>query len=60
MMSSEGIRLTDLHSRHAALEAELADELKRPAPDAVKVAKIKREKLRIKEAIAGLRPIAAA
>jgi len=56
----ESFRLSDLQSRHAALEGELADELNRPAPDAVKVAKIKREKLRIKEAIAGLRPMAAA
>jgi hypothetical protein len=59
-MTFETIHLGDLHSRHAMLEAELADELKRPAPDAVKVAKIKREKLRIKETIAGLRPMAAA
>ncbi len=59
-MRPDSFRLNDLQSRHAALEGELADELKRPAPDAVKVAKIKREKLRIKEAIAGLRPMAAA
>ena len=59
-MRPESFRLSDLQSRHALLEGELADELNRPAPDAVKVAKIKREKLRIKEAVAGLRPMAAA
>ena len=59
-MMHEGIRLGDLQSRHAALEAELAEELQHPAPDAAKVARIKREKLLIKETIAGLRPTAVA
>jgi hypothetical protein len=38
--------------RHAAFEADIAEELKRPAPDADRIRDLKREKLRLKDAIA--------
>lgn len=40
-----------LEAKHAGLEAQLIDELRRPAPDTTLVASIKKQKLKIKEAI---------
>jgi hypothetical protein len=42
-------RLRALEDRHAALEARIADEDNRPRPDADQLARLKREKLRLKE-----------
>lgn len=42
-------RLRALEERHAALEARIADEDNRPRPDADQLARLKREKLRLKE-----------
>jgi hypothetical protein len=44
-----GQRLQTLHDRHAALEARIADEGARPRPNDVELARLKREKLRLKE-----------
>ncbi|MEW4448761.1 DUF465 domain-containing protein [Qipengyuania sp. JC766] len=41
-----------LQSKHASLEAAIADELNRPAPDETTISTLKRQKLRIKEEIA--------
>jgi hypothetical protein len=41
-----------LQAKHAGLEAQLRDELSRPAPDDVILQTIKKQKLRIKEALA--------
>ncbi|NJC33531.1 hypothetical protein GGR88_001005 [Sphingomonas jejuensis] len=46
--------LSALEAKHAGLETRIADELRRPAPDAGMLAMLKRQKLKIKEAI-GLR-----
>ncbi len=43
--------LESLNARHARLDARLADESRRPVPDAVMLTKIKREKLKVKEAL---------
>jgi hypothetical protein len=40
-----------LSSRHARLEAALAAEARRPMPDSSVLGRLKREKLRVKEAI---------
>lgn len=48
MLSSH---LESLNARHARLEAKLAAESRRPLPDAVELTKLKREKLRLKEAL---------
>ena len=42
-----------LQERHSTLDRELGEELRRPAPDPVAVAWLKREKLRIKDELAG-------
>jgi hypothetical protein len=41
-----------LQAKHAGLEAQLRDELSRPAPDDGILQTIKKQKLRIKEALA--------
>jgi hypothetical protein len=41
-----------LQAKHAGLEAQLRDELSRPAPDDVILQTIKKQKLRIKETLA--------
>jgi hypothetical protein len=43
--------LASLTARHASLDATLAAEARRPMPDQVQLAKLKREKLRLKEEI---------
>lgn len=46
--------LTTLEARHAQLEASLMREGQRPLPDSVRLAALKREKLRLKEEMARL------
>jgi hypothetical protein len=41
--------LSTLKSRHADLDAKIANEERRPAPDAALVAQMKKRKLRIKD-----------
>lgn len=41
-----------LQSKHAGLEAAIAAEMNRPAPDDTTIRTLKRKKLRIKEEIA--------
>jgi hypothetical protein len=43
--------LANLNARHASLDANLAAEARRPLPDQVRLAQLKREKLRLKEEI---------
>jgi hypothetical protein len=47
-------RIDTLKDRHASLEARLASEDRRPAPDSETIGTLKREKLRIKEEMARL------
>lgn len=46
--------LQTLTARHADLEERLRQERSRPAPDDVTITDIKRQKLRIKEQLAGV------
>lgn len=48
-------RLRALEERHAALEARILDEDRRPQPDADQLSRLKREKLRLKEEMERLR-----
>jgi hypothetical protein len=48
-------RLRALEERHAALERQIAEEDGRPRPDDAELARLKREKLRVKEEIERLR-----
>ena len=41
--------LSALKSRHADLDAKIANEERRPAPDMALLAKMKKQKLKIKE-----------
>ena len=43
-----------LEARHAGLEARISEEAQRPQPAAAALNRLKKEKLRIKEEIAGL------
>lgn len=43
-----------LQAKHAGLEARIVEENQRPLPDGATIARLKKEKLRIKEEIAGL------
>jgi len=42
-----------MSTRHAALEAQLAREATKPLPDSLAMARLKKEKLRLKEQLAG-------
>lgn len=44
--------LDALSTRHRMIDGEIASELRRPLPDSVRLARLKREKLRLKDAIA--------
>lgn len=43
-----------LEAKHAGLEARITEESQRPLPDTARLARLKKEKLRVKEEIAGL------
>lgn len=46
--------MSALQAKHAGLEARIDEETHRPLPDMATLARLKKEKLRIKEEIAGL------
>ncbi len=47
----ESTHITALQTKHAGLDRELRNEQARPAPDSARIQKLKRAKLKIKEAI---------
>jgi len=46
--------ISALQAKHADIEARIADETQRPLPDMGTISRLKKEKLRVKEEIAGL------
>ncbi len=50
--SPAGSHIEALASKHAGIDAKLRDEMRRPVPDDATVQSLKKQKLRIKEAIA--------
>lgn len=48
---SQEARIRELSERHKRLDAAIADELKHPAGDEVRIHELKRKKLRIKDEI---------
>ena len=40
-----------LQARHAGLDRMIEEEARRPAPDAARIAKLKKEKINIKDAL---------
>ena len=53
MISEE--RLDSLRIKHAELETAIENEVHRPHPDDARLVELKREKLRIKEEMEGIR-----
>ena len=43
-----------LEAKHAGLEARIEEESHRPLPDAATLSRLKKEKLKVKEEMAGL------
>ena len=50
----ENAHSSALIAKHAGLDARIADEARRPSPDQTIVARLKKQKLRIKEALSRL------
>jgi hypothetical protein len=46
--------MSALETKHAGLDARIAEENQRPHPDETLLSRLKKEKLRIKEALTGL------
>ncbi|ASJ92218.1 MAG: YdcH family protein [Sphingomonadales bacterium] len=46
--------LNALQTKHAGLEARLREEMARPVPDTATIQSLKKQKLRLKEEIAGV------
>ena len=49
------VRLDSLRAKHAELEAEIDVEVHRPHPDDGRLVELKKEKLRVKDKIEGIR-----
>lgn len=49
------LELAELEQKHRMLEAELSEMLQHPSVDDLELAKVKRRKLQVKDAIARLR-----
>ena len=45
----EDVRVQSLKAKHAALETQINDEVRRPHPDETRVHDLKRKKLKIKD-----------
>lgn len=46
--------ISALQTKHADIEARINEENQRPLPDDATITRLKKEKLKVKEAIAGL------
>ncbi|MXO73228.1 DUF465 domain-containing protein [Alteraurantiacibacter buctensis] len=47
----ESSHVAALHAKHQGLEARLKDEMNRPSPDTALIQLLKKQKLRLKEAL---------
>ena len=47
----ENSHISALHAKHDAIKAKIRLELSRPMPDALRLAELKKRKLRLKEAM---------
>ncbi len=50
----QNAHMSSLESKHAYLDSRIAEENQRPHPDDTLLSRLKKEKLRVKEAILGL------
>jgi hypothetical protein len=53
-MGMQQAHMSALQTKHAGLDARIAEENQRPMPDTALIARLKKEKLRIKEELSGL------
>jgi hypothetical protein len=53
-MGMQQAHISALETRHADIEARILEETQRPLPDTATLARLKKEKLRVKEEIVGL------
>jgi hypothetical protein len=49
----ENSHVSALHAKHHAIDAKIRDELSRPRPDGMLLSRMKKQKLQLKEALAG-------
>jgi hypothetical protein len=52
----QSTHLSALEAKHAGIERRLADETRRPLPDPTLLSILKKQKLRLKEALSGRKP----
>lgn len=52
----QSTHLSALEAKHAGIEQRLADETRRPLPDPTLLSMLKKQKLRLKEALVGSKP----
>ena len=50
----QNAHMSALEQKHAGLDARITEENQRPFPDMATLSRLKKEKLKIKEAIAGI------
>ena len=50
----QNTHMSALEAKHAGLDARIAEENQRPFPDMATIARLKKEKLKIKETLAGI------
>jgi hypothetical protein len=53
-MGMQKAHMSALEQKHSGLEARIFEENQRPHPDDALIARLKKEKLRLKETLAGL------
>jgi hypothetical protein len=53
-MGMQQAHISALQTKHADIEAKILEETQRPMPDMATLARLKKEKLKVKEAIAGI------
>ena len=50
----QNAHMAALEQKHAGLDARIAEENQRPHPDSATLSRLKKEKLKVKEALAGI------
>jgi hypothetical protein len=53
-MGMHNAHMSALELKHAGLDARIAEENQRPHPDMATLSRLKKEKLRVKEALLGI------
>ena len=56
-MASMEPRMIELKQKHADLDTQLDEEIQRPQPNQIIISQIKREKLKLKDAITNLESV---